>query len=157
MLLVVEDVLRCGLPYRAGGEGVAGVRIGIKLREVTGRDFETNLMAGFEEVAGRPDVDFVLIDLSRDDRRGMGERVAVAGALDSVIQIDSSAVGEDVDEFGCEIGVGRRGRRVQSHGDGTGDFNRAGQFGRGVDADVAALFDGGLVELALWAAGPGAA
>ena len=110
MLFVVEDVLRCVLPCSGGGEGVTGVRIGIELREVAGGDFEADFVAGFEEIAGGPDVDFIFVDLARDDGRGMGERIAVAGALDTVVEIDGGAIGEDIYELGGEIGIGR-GRR----------------------------------------------
>jgi hypothetical protein len=48
------------LPFVGGGGGRAGIRIGIKLREAAGRDFQTDAMARLEQVGRGPDMDGLL-------------------------------------------------------------------------------------------------
>ena len=46
----------------------AGVQVAIEAREVTARDIEAELMAGFEDVARGPQIDGVFVDLPGRDR-----------------------------------------------------------------------------------------
>ena len=46
-------------------ELVPGVGIAVVLREVAARDFQLNPVTAFEDVADRPQVDGVLVDLAR--------------------------------------------------------------------------------------------
>ena len=51
------------------GCALAGVQIAIEAREVAAGDFQANAMAFQEDVAGGPEIDLVLVDLARFNRR----------------------------------------------------------------------------------------
>lgn len=102
-------------------------------------------MAAFENVAGRPEIDFVLVYLAGSQQLLLRLAGAIAGADDAVGQVGDTAARADVDQFGGPVGVdGGRGREER-------DLDRPGHFGvllegwGGVDEDIRALLDSPLI------------
>ena len=50
----------------------AGIQIAIVVRKVAARDFNSKAMPGFDNVAGRPQVDRIFVDFARSEQRRMG-------------------------------------------------------------------------------------
>ena len=71
--------------------------------------------------------------------------IPVTSAEDAVREVDSAAVREDVNEFGRDVRVHRRGCREKLKSYRAGDFEVVIEWGRGVDKNVIPLFDGSLI------------
>lgn len=141
----MEDRLARGAQLGVDREIISRVRVAIVAREIARGDFQTHPMAALENVARRPHVDAVLVGLAGRDWRGIGERLAKARAHHSLREIVRVAVGAHVDQLRHEIGVGRRGRGEQLHRDGSGDFQRLGEWLSGVYQHILAPFDLALI------------
>jgi hypothetical protein len=100
---VVVNGLACRLHRGVDAKRVAGVRVSVVVREVAAGNLEANLMARQEDIAGGPNIDHVLVDLTRSDGRGVLQRVAIPRADDPVVEIDRVSFGEDVDELGRPV------------------------------------------------------
>ena len=69
MLRIVIDGLECGPHGGVNAKRMSGIRVSVVMREVATRDLEANLVAGQEDVAGRPNIDPVFVYLARRDGR----------------------------------------------------------------------------------------
>jgi len=119
---VVQDAVSSRL-VRLGrfvGDCAAGVAVAAKAGPVAAGDFEADPVAGLEEVGGRPQVNGDLVYLTGGDQLGLLFGVAVADPLDAVGEVDRAAVGEDVDEFAGEVGVGCGGDEEEPQPDWPG-------------------------------------
>ena len=58
-----------------------------------------------ESVAGRPQIDLVLVDLSGFQKGGLFPPVTIPGPNDSLGDVDGRAVGRHVDHLGGKIGI----------------------------------------------------
>src|SRR6185437_15176330 len=90
-----------------------GVWISIEAREIAAGNLEPDPMACTEDVTGNAGIDREPVHLTRFDQLRRFKRIAVADAQDTVRQVASLAVREDVNQFRREIRVGRSGRGVQ--------------------------------------------
>src|SRR5438874_6807886 len=146
MLRVVVDALSGAPELAVLRHRPAGIRIAVETREAAARDLDADPVAGLEEVARLREVDFVPVDHVRLEQRGRCERVAVAGADDSVGEIPGEAVRLDVDELRRPVRVPRRRRRPQGDADRTGHLDVRGEGRRRVDEHVGTRLDAPLVE-----------
>src|SRR5262245_5069069 len=144
----------------------ASVEVAIEAREVTAGDVDANLVSGLEDVARRPQINRVFVDLARLDRLRAYGRIAVTRANDPVGQktrVARPPFGRfcpsrwiDVNDHRGEIGVWRGSRGVKLGGDVTGDLGVAFERRSGKDQHVLPRFVRSLVERA-WLNGRAAA
>src|SRR5215207_9424881 len=80
MLSIVEDRLHRRQHLRVRAELVTGVEVAIEAREVAAGHLQTDAVPLAKEIAGRPEVDLVFVDLTGRDRSGSVGSLAVAGA-----------------------------------------------------------------------------
>ena len=113
MIGIVKDCVGCRCERVAcGGVAteiwtlVAGIEVAVEAGKIAARDFETQSVAFFEDVAGGPEVDREFVDFAGRDERRMFLRFSMAGADDAFGEVLREAVGPDVDEFRSEVGVG---------------------------------------------------
>jgi len=104
---VVEDGVG-GFHEDIVGAGVfAGVEVAVEAGEVAAAHFQANPVAFHEDVAGGPEVDLVLVDLTRRNGLGRGRGgLAELCAQDAFGQVDGHAVRAHVDQLAGEVGVG---------------------------------------------------
>src|SRR5437660_2018181 len=90
-----------------GAEGSAGVEVAIPAREVAAGNIQADAMPDLENVAGRPQVDLILVRLARLDQRWSFSlrEIAVARPDDAVGQILRETIGMDIDQPSYEIGI----------------------------------------------------
>src|SRR5215204_238866 len=113
MLSIVEDGLHRWLHLRVRAELVTGVEVAIEAWEVAAAHLQTNAVPFAEEIAGRPEVDLVFVDLTwRDRSRNVGP-LAVAGADDAVSEVARVAIRVNIDQLPREVGIRRGGRRPE--------------------------------------------
>src|SRR5439155_22980873 len=105
MFRVAVNRLRRVRAFGVHAEWVSRVWVAIKPREVAAGDFQTDAMALFEEVAGDPQIDSVLLDCFRLKEFGLGHSFAKASAEYSLAEIEGATIRIDIDEFSREIGV----------------------------------------------------
>ena len=88
---------------------MTGVGVAIPTREVTAGDIQANRMTRLEDIAGCPEINFILVGFSwLDQRWSLSLReVAIASAIDTVGQILRIAIGIDIDQACHKIGVRR--------------------------------------------------
>src|SRR5215208_3333111 len=99
MLSIVEDRLHRRQHLRIRAELVTGIEVAIEAGEVAAARLQTDAVPLAEEIAGRPQVDLVCVDLTGRDRpRGVGP-LAVAGANDAVGEVTRVAVRVDIDQL----------------------------------------------------------
>src|SRR5579885_1830041 len=108
MLLIMQDGLMGNHWRIVGTEGSTSVEVAIPAREVAASDVQANAMPDLEDVAGGPQVDFVLVGLAWLDQRWHFSlrEIAVARANDAVGQVLRETVGMDIDQPGHKIGIG---------------------------------------------------
>ncbi len=140
-----------GVGDDAGGLVVvvaAGVQVAVEAREVGAGDFDADAVACAEEVAGVHRGEGDLVDLVLLHPDGLVVALAVAKALDGLVEVVGGAVGQDVDDLDGDVGVLDVGGDVERSGDGAADFDAFLQRLGGVDEDVGALLHLALVERA---------
>src|SRR5215204_5220540 len=146
MLSIVEDGLHRWLHLRVRAELVTGVEVAIEAWEVAAAHLKTDAVPLVEEIAGRPEVDLVFVDLAGRDRpRSVGPQ-AVSGADDAVGEIARVAVRVDIDQLPCEIGIRRGGCRPEVKPHRTGHLGVLLQRRGRVDEYVRPRFHRALVE-----------
>src|SRR5258708_31193872 len=92
VLGVVQDGLMSNGQFSAGTEIMACIRVAVPTREATACHVQANTMPGFEDIAGGPEVDLVLVGHSWLNQRGRfsARKVAIAStdnALGEILRI----------------------------------------------------------------------
>src|SRR4029078_12707714 len=98
-----DDVLR--VPFVVA----AGVEIAIVFREAGGGDRDAKPMACRYDAGREPEIDVVLVGLSRFDKRRLVVPVAEPRAHDTVLDALDSSVRVDVEDHDIPVGVLRVG------------------------------------------------
>ena len=106
----MEDGIGGCNPLGGIGSEFAGIEVSIEAREVAAGDFEAQTMTCGKDVARGPEVDGEWNDPPGGEQSGRGLGVAIARAKDTFGEVDGRAIGEDVDQFGREVGVEGRFR-----------------------------------------------
>src|SRR5207247_9120176 len=102
---IVVDNLPSLLHPRSDQERFAGVEITVEAWKVAARDVEPDSMTCLEDVAGRPQVDRVLIDRPGNDGISLLHRVAIAGSHNAVGQEAGVSIWLHVHQHRWQIGV----------------------------------------------------
>src|SRR6187551_825360 len=102
MFSVVIDTLLgadklAGLPRRC-----PGVQVAIELGKSAGCNLHTDTVSGFENLAGIPAIEAILINLARLDQRGMLHAIAETGAHHTITETLAKTIGPDIDQHGHE-------------------------------------------------------
>src|SRR6185437_2011847 len=115
----------------------ARVQITIKAGKVTARDLNTNAMTGFEVIAGHHWSKRHLVDLAvfHPDFRFVIS-VAIAHALNRLVEIVRTTIRINVDQLDSEIGDLRIGRDKERHFDWPADFKTFLQRPGTVNKDI---------------------
>src|SRR5215212_3834453 len=141
MLSIVADRLHGRLHLGVRAEFVTGVEVAIEAWEVATAHLQTDAVPLAEEVAGRPEVDLVFVDLTGRDRPGSVGPLSVAGADDAVGEVARVTVRVDVDQLAREIGIRRGGRRPEVKPYQTGHLGVLRERRCRVDEDIGPRFD----------------
>src|SRR5215475_3583510 len=153
--VVIDRLIRLYHLCRAESR-LARVEVAIEAREVAAGDVDANFVSGLEEVARRPQINRVFVDLAWLDRlRALG-RIAVARPNDAVGQKARITRRIDVHNQRGEIGVWRGSRSVKLGGDVAGNLGIAFERRSGKDQHVLSRFIRALIEWA-WLNGSAAA
>src|SRR5437660_10106569 len=90
-----------------GAEGSAGVEVAIPAREVAAGNIQADAMPDLENVAGRPQVDLILVRLARLDQRWSFSlrESAVRRPDDPGGQIVRETSGVDIDQPSYDLGI----------------------------------------------------
>src|SRR5436189_98006 len=92
------------------------IGVAVPTWEIAARHIQADTVSCFEDIAGCPEINFVLVGFSWfNERRGFTlGKVAIACANDTVGKILCVAIGMDIDQTSHEIGIqsARRGPEV---------------------------------------------
>src|SRR5260370_17153774 len=89
VLAVVQDGLMSNGQFSAGTEIMACIRVAVPTREATACHVQANTMPGFEDIAGGPEIDLVLVGHSWLNQRGRfsARKVAKASTDNAITDI----------------------------------------------------------------------
>src|ERR1700739_160847 len=106
VLAGMVDLVVCSYAFDFVVIAAAGVEVAVEAREIAAADFDAELFARSEVVAGLHGLEGDLVDLVlfHEDGR-LVVAFAVAGALDVFVDVVGGAVGENIDELDGEVGV----------------------------------------------------
>src|SRR5580704_917591 len=105
--VMIDGVLRFG-EIGTGGRVLAGIQIAVETGEIAARNLDANLVPFQEYVAGIPQVDLELVDLSGRDGVSFTCTVAIARAQNAFRKVLRKSVRPHVHKLACEVRI-RRG------------------------------------------------
>src|SRR5215472_2771906 len=109
MFAVVQDGLMSNCQFSIDTEVMAGVGVAIPTWEIATGHVQANAMSSFEDIAGCPQINLILIGSSwLNERWSLAvSEVAIAGTDNAVREVLRITIGVNIDQACHEIGVGR--------------------------------------------------
>src|SRR5439155_12610203 len=108
-----------GYPLLPLAKRLPGVEVPVEAREVARADLKPDAVTWEENVTRRPQIDGEQIRFSRLHQLWRARRLPVAGPDNAIEEILGVAVRMHVHQFCREVGINRRRRRPQCHGNGS--------------------------------------
>ena len=102
MFGVAVNGLTCSLHRSVDAKRVTSIRVSVVVREVAAGNLQANLVSRQEDIAGGPNIDHVLVDLTRRDGRRVVQRVAIPRPDDAIVQSDRVPLGKDSTSFAVQ-------------------------------------------------------
>ena len=84
---------------------LSSVQIAVKTRKIAAGNFQPQLMTGQEDIAGSPEIDGELINLSRVHEFGFCLGTSVAHPENAVRQVLGKSIGPDIDQLGRKVSI----------------------------------------------------
>jgi hypothetical protein len=104
----VQDCLGCPDHFRGRSQLRPCIEVAIVVGEVAARDLDPDLISSRKQIARRPKIDCVFVDLVWFDGNSLFQRLPRACPNDTVAEIVGLPVWMDIDQFRVKIGIGRR-------------------------------------------------
>jgi len=141
----VEDDVR-GLNPRGGvRRELPSVEVAIKAREVAAGEFDPEAVPSAEDIARGPKINGEQISLPANEESRCGFGIPVASTEDALSKVSGRTIRRNVEEFGGEVSIHRRGCGKEFEADRTGDFEVMIEGRSRVDQDVIPFFNRALV------------